>query len=192
MIHMSQRTILSPSIPIEDFRSFYWLKKELQNFCSKQGLSTSGSKHELQNGIEQFLNSGTIEKSNHKVRQSISSEEELSLDTTVPQGFTCTRKARDFLIEHAGRKFKYTVALQRYIKTNPGITFRQLIDEWKRQANLKKAGLKTKIGSQFEYNQFTRDFFADHRNKGKSREEYIAAWYAVRSSRGPRKHLPKD
>lgn len=49
----------------------------------------------------------------------------------------------------------------------------------------------TKIGSQFEYNQFTRDFFADPENKEKKREDAIAAWTAIKKLPGENKYIPK-
>lgn len=190
--HMKNKKMqLSNLISLDDFKNFYWLKKELQQFCREHGLSTTGGKQELQKRIEQFLQTGEVQhvaKRNELPRVRLG-KDKLSMSTVIPKGFTCTREARDFLIAHAGKDFKYSVALQRYLKANPGITFLDLIEEWKRQ---KKSRAKEPIGEQFEYNQFTRDFFADPKNKGKSRENCIAAWYMVRNSRGPRKYKPKD
>lgn len=67
--------------------------------------------------------------------------------------------------------------MQKYIKQHPGITFADIITEYHRQLESKKTGeLKTQIGSQFEYNQFTRSYFADPKNAGKSRRDCIIAW----------------
>ena len=46
------------------------------------------------------------------------------------------------------------------------------------QKSLKKRNspkYKKQIGSQFEYNQFIRDYFADPKNKGNHREDAIKA-----------------
>ncbi len=180
----SERIKLNRTISVEDFLSFYWLKKELHKFCSDNGLSTAGSKHEIQDRIAQFLRTGTIKKPKQTSPPKKQSSVILSLNAVIPSGFTCTREARNFFIEHAGNDFKYTVLLQRYLKAHPGITFGQLIDEWKRLTAQKKAGLKTEIDSQFEYNQFTRDFFADPTNQGKTRADCIAAWRTARNRRG--------
>ena len=40
---------------------------------------------------------------------------------------------------------------------------------------------KTTIGAQFEYNRFTRDFFEDPNNKGKSKADAIAAWSEIKA-----------
>lgn len=187
----NQRPRLTASTPVDDFVSWYWLKKELQQFCREQGLSTGGSKQELQSRIATFLKTGRAGKTTYRPapqKATRPNEEGLSLDAVIPTGFTCTREARDFLIAHAGKAFKYTVMLQRYLKANPGITFRQLITEWLRQTKLKKAGTKHDIDEQFEYNRFTRDYFADPKNHWKSRKDCIAAWYTVRNARGTRKY----
>lgn len=38
---------LTKEISIHDFKYFYWLKEELQNFCRENGMSASGSKLEI-------------------------------------------------------------------------------------------------------------------------------------------------
>lgn len=40
------------------------------------------------------------------------------------------------------------------------------------------------IAPQFEYNQFIKDFFADSNNKGKTRQEAIQAWNAIKQLPG--------
>ena len=135
-----RKTKLNLSISAIDFRNNYWLKSELQIFCRLRGLLTTGGKQELQKRIELFLATGEKSRPESKNLSPVRlSKNELSLSTVIPKGFTCTREARDFLIAHAGKDFKYSVALQRYLKANPGITFLDLIEEWNRQ---KKIGCK--------------------------------------------------
>lgn len=59
-----------------------------------------------------------------------------------------------------------------------------MILEYKRQEKEKKAGFKNNIDAQFEYNQFTRDFFADPNNKNKTRTQCIKAWKIVKNLPG--------
>jgi hypothetical protein len=77
------------------------------------------------------------------------------------------------------------VALQKYVKAHPGITFFELIQEYERQQQAKKIGSKGAIDAQFEYNQFTRDFFNEPANKGKSQKDCIQAWNQQKRQRGP-------
>jgi hypothetical protein len=48
----------------------------------------------------------------------------------------------------------------------------------------KKPDYQSDIGKQFEYNQFTRDFFLNE--KGKSQADAIQAWKIVKTQPGPK------
>jgi hypothetical protein len=52
------RPPLTKRLPVEDFRSFYWLKAELLEFCRAAGLPTAGSKQALAARIEAWLSTG--------------------------------------------------------------------------------------------------------------------------------------
>ena len=55
---MSQRLKLSRAPAVAAFRSFYYLKRELADFCKENGLPASGSKAELTDRIVYFLDTG--------------------------------------------------------------------------------------------------------------------------------------
>ena len=59
---MSQRPELNEKLDAATFRSFYYLKQELANFCKENGLPTSGSKAELTDRIAYFLDTGSVLK----------------------------------------------------------------------------------------------------------------------------------
>lgn len=189
-----RRPELTKDIAVEDFRSFYWLKKELVQFCCESRLSTMGGKREIQERIERFLKFDTTpiamepKRKQSKENRIYSESIEFRLDCIIPAHFRCTREARDFLVSHAGPGFRYTVRLQQFIKANSGITFRDLIKEWELQREEKKAGQEYEIGSQFEYNQFTRDYFNDPDNKNKTKVDCIEAWNEIKVLRGDRKY----
>ena len=48
------------------------------------------------------------------------------------------------------------------------------------------------IAPQFQYNQFTHDFYADPRNQGRSRQECQEAWLRTRERRGDKKYHPNE
>lgn len=50
---------------------------------------------------------------------------------------------------------------------------------------------KTTISAQFEYNRFTRDFFEDPNNKGKSKADAIAAWNEIKAKPGSNAYIPQ-
>lgn len=55
----------------------------------------------------------------------------------------------------------------------------------------KNSSYKTTIGAQFEYNRFTRAFFEDPCNKGKSKADAIAAWNEIKSKPGSNVYVPQ-
>lgn len=192
----AQRVALTPHTSAEEFRDFYWLKSELQAFCRAQQLSTTGGKRELAERIAQFLATGTRLASARAPAAASASERDgarlfnassaadFTMHTRIPAGFRCTQALRAFFEMHVDPTFRFTVTLQRYIKEHPGISFEQLAAYWREESAARKAGVLQPIAPQFEYNQFTRDFYADPINRGKPRTACIEAWKRTRAARG--------
>jgi len=65
---MEKRPELNLSISPKDFQDFYWLKKELVNFCRKEGLKTTGSKIEIAERIENYLKTGKKNTTRKKIK----------------------------------------------------------------------------------------------------------------------------
>ena len=59
---MNERSKLDKKTSSTAFRSYYYLKQELVDFCRKNGLSTSGGKAELTERIACFLDTGKAQK----------------------------------------------------------------------------------------------------------------------------------
>jgi len=188
---------LDAHISVKDFRDFYWLKAELQDFCRGVGLSTAGGKREIADRIEAFLRTGRRGSASSRgparpaPRVNELPTSALSMSTRAPAGFRCTQHVRRFFEREVSPQFRFTVTLQQHIKDNPGITFAQIAAQWKREHEARKAGtFKPKIAPQFEFNQFTRDFHADPDNAGKTRDDCLAAWKRTRARRGDNKYRP--
>ena len=189
------RPLLKAGMRVEDFRRYYWLKKELETFCRSNGLSASGGKIAIANRIEAFLTTGHADQPPPgEPRRQPSAEEsaELSLDTPIRAGFVCTQRHRRFFQEAIGPKFRFSTFIQNFLKANVGKTYRDVVAAWHEEEARKKGGQKTTIAPQFEYNQFTRDFFNDPKNRGKAREEAIRAWKRKRSQPGDNRYSPDD
>ena len=78
-----------------------------------------------------------------------------------------------------------------WMKENKGKkTYKEAIIELKIIDEDKKQGHKTVIGKQFEYNQYTRDFF--EKNKGRSKKECIKCWNYKKSKSGSHKYEDSD
>jgi len=186
----SKRPLLTLKINVEDFLNYYWLKEELRIFCIKNKLPTSGSKEQLQKQIEYFLRTGKklakkdiIQKSKIK-----DSDNDITLKTLV-KNFSNDTKTRIFFMQQVGKNFRFNEYLREFAKrdltNNSQITYADLVKGWIKTEELKKQkDYKSKIGSQFEYMTFIRDFFTFEKNK--SQEEAIAAWNSIKLLPGKR------
>lgn len=184
------RPELTRDLNVDDFRNFYWLKEELQTFCRGNGISASGSKIEITDRIAVFLETGKIQKLMRK-RNATTKQvnlEELSLDTIITENHRCSQVVRAFF-KSIIPKFHFSTYIQNYFKENVGKTYQDVVDAWYEEEERKKdPSYKKQIGSQFEYNKFTRDYFADPKNKGKKREDAIKAWNKIKALPGSNKY----
>lgn len=184
------RPSLNKDLNVDVFRDFYWLKEELQTFCRENGISASGSKLEITDRIAIFLETGKIH--NPMRRRSSSPKEnqieELSLDTVITENHRCSQVVRAFF-KSVIPKFHFSTYIQNYFKESVGKTYRDAVDAWYEEEERKKdPSYQKQIGAQFEYNQFTRDYFSDPRNKDKNREDAIEAWNAIKVLPGSNKY----
>lgn len=184
------RPNLSKEISIQDFKDFYWLKEELQSFCREHKISASGSKIEIAVRIETFLRTGEIKKpvKNPRGNKNIANPADLSLDTVISENHRCSQNVRVFF-KSVIPKFHFSTYIQDYFKNNVGKTYRDAVDAWNEEEERKKnPSYKKDIAPQFEYNQFIRDFFADPKNHGKSREDAIEKWYEIKKLAGSNRY----
>lgn len=188
------RPNLTKDISVDSFKDFYWLKEELQSFCRESRISASGSKIEISDRIETFLRTGKIKKSirKSKVKSSSEIQADLSLDTFISENHRCSQNVRAFF-KTVIPNFHFSTYIQNYFKNNIGKTYRDVVDAWHKEEERKKdPSYKKKIDSQFEYNQFIRDFFADTNNQGKSREKVIEAWNKIKKLPGSNKYTSNN
>ncbi|WP_042221829.1 DUF6434 domain-containing protein [Oceanobacillus manasiensis] len=188
------RPNLTKDISIESFKEFYWLKEELQSFCRENGLNASGSKIEISDRIETFLRTGEIKKTirNSRANKTIVSQVDLSLDTVITENHRCSQDVRAFF-KTVIPKFHFSTYIQEYFKNNVGKTYRDAVNAWFKEEERKKdPSYKKNIAPQFEYNQFIRDFFADPKNQGKSRDEAIEAWNEIKKLPGSNKYTSNN
>ncbi|MED4532557.1 DUF6434 domain-containing protein [Metabacillus fastidiosus] len=184
------RPLLTKEIHMKDFKNFYWLKEELQSFCRENGMSASGSKLEITDRIETFLLTGEIKKPLRKSSSKEKKQEELSLDTVITKNHRCSQDVRAFFKTAISPSFHFSTYIQNYFKNNVGKTYRDVVTAWHEEEQRKKdPSYKKEIAPQFEYNQFIRDFFADPKNEGKSREDAIEAWNTIKKLPGSNKYI---
>lgn len=184
------RPNLTKDMNAEIFKDFYWLKEELQSFCRANGISVAGSKTEISSRIETFLRTGEILKPSKpsKVNKAENPHVALSLDTVITEQHRCSQNVR-FFLKTVIPNFHFSTYIQNYFKNNAGKTYRDVVDAWYEEEERKKdPSYKKNIAPQFEYNQFIRDFFADPKNQGKSREVAIKAWTEIKRLPGSNKY----
>ena len=169
---MSERPELDRKLDGETFRSYYYLKEELVDFCRKNNLPISGGKIELADRIACFLDTGKVLEASVK-RKAPANVQLIDENTIIESNIVCSEKHRAFFKEHIGAAFSFNVAFQKWLKSNAGKTYKEAIAAYYQILEEKKKG-KTKIDCQFEYNTYIRDFFED--NKGKTLEDAIKCW----------------
>ena len=185
---MMERPELKRGMDSNTFRSFYYLKEELVDFCRKNEIPTSGGKIELTDRIAHFLDTGEI-LSKPTVSRKTSNITTITKDTQIEANFVCSEKHRAFFKEQIGNSFSFNVSFQKWLKSNTGKTYQEAIDAYYQILEDKKKG-KSKIDKQFEYNTYIRDFFAD--NKGKSLEDAIKCWKYKKQRKGHNRYEKAD
>ncbi len=168
---MSERPELSRKLDSATFRSYYYLKEELADFCRENDLPVSGGKIELTSRIAHFLDTGEILKPAAKRKAACT--ESITESTIIGPNIVYSEKLRAFFTERIGKGFSFNVPFQRWLKGNAGKTYGEAVEAYY-QVLAEKKTKKPAIDKQFEYNTYIRDFFAD--NKGKSLADAIACW----------------
>ena len=95
---MRERPELNKKLDAATFRSFYYLKRELVDFCRENGLPASGSKAELTDRIAYFLDTGNVLKSSAERKTAVNIGT-LTEDTVIEPNIVCSEKHRTFFCE---------------------------------------------------------------------------------------------
>lgn len=94
-MQMSERTDLNEKLDGETFRTFYYLKKELVDFCRKNNLPVSGGKIELIDRIACFLDTGKVLETSTK-RKTTKDVGVITENTLIESNVVCSEKHRAF------------------------------------------------------------------------------------------------
>lgn len=93
--------------------------------------------------------------------------ESLTLDTVITDNYKNTQNVRVFFKNQVGADFKFNIEFMEWIRANSGKTLRDACVAFldiREQA--KKPGVRTKIKSHNQFNQYTRDFLDDNPEMG--------------------------
>lgn len=95
---MSERLDLNEKLDGETFRSYYYLKKELVDFCRENNLPVSGGKVELTDRIAYFLDTGKVLETSVK-RKAMIDVGLITENTRIESNIVCSEKHRAFFKE---------------------------------------------------------------------------------------------
>ena len=183
------RPELTTRLSGDEFAKWYWLKEELEDFCRDNGIPASGGKVALAERIREYLDSGVVKVRTAARKKPSGTPAVITLDSVIEENFVCSEKHRAFFREQIGSSFSFNVKFQKWLKSNPGKTYRDAVDAYH---EIKKAGKNTRkeIDRQFEYNTYVRDFF-EH-NKGLSLDDAIRCWKYKKSLPGSNRYEDSD
>jgi len=170
------------------FLSYYYLKAELVQFCRQEGLQTSGGKDDLTKRIALYLDTGEKLVANSLPKR-YDVIQNITEDALIESHFVCSEKHRAFFVRSIGKGFTFNVAFQKWLKSNAGKRYKDAIEAYHAIQAEKKKG-KSEIDTQFEYNTYVRDFFAD--NKGRNLDDAIRCWKYKKSIAGHNRYEATD
>lgn len=176
------------NMTVDKFRTQYWYKTELQEICRKYNLPTYGTKAELQEYIERFLNGEQdIKPKRILKRKNDLSLSEITLDTKILEsGFSLNNVAREWFRNYYNvSKFSFNKPMaikMREIEQNHDMnaTVADLIEA--HDSNNKIVNKEEKT---YQWNQFVKDFNSDPQTKKfKNKRLKVASllWKQVKKS----------
>jgi hypothetical protein len=151
----------------KEFLEKYWLKEELIEICEEYQLPKTGSKQILLEYIAKYIDNKKVIKKKIEPRLK-STIKNITINMIIDNNYSNDENHRKFFLSQLGNGFKYNVTFMNWMKENKGKkTYKEAMIEWTKIYEDKKNGNKREIGKQFEYNQYTRDFFESNNARTK-------------------------
>ena len=208
---MINKPKFSLSMSYEEFKQHYWYKNELAKICSEYGISSTGTKADLELKIEKLLDNKVDKKTTVRFKSSSefckpkfkSKNSELTLESSLlDSGFKFNEKTRTFFASVLGlEKFKFNkqmAALMREVKRNNDreVKVKDLLSVYLENKSSSK-NERTKLPDYmvpeeqtYQWNNFVKDFNKDHCSKKFKNKMKVAAllWSKVRDRPGSKKY----
>ena len=182
---MTVRPPFSEIKSYEDFSKFYWYREELQHICKQLGISSSGTKAELNQNIAEYFKGNIVRRK--KIKKSPkATATDITLDTKLLEcGFRFSQRFRDFFAQQTGTKnFKFNadmVATAKKVKedNDTEFTLRDMLGIYHGTKVYAKYD-----NSSCQWNKFLKDFCADEKSAQFSNKLKAASilWKIVRTS----------
>lgn len=181
-----------------ELRRWYWTKAELLGECRRLALRTSGGKFQLLDRIAHFHDTGeTVFPADKKPRITSKFDwhsAELTPETVITDSYKNSQNVRRFFKAHVGEHFKFSIASMAWMKANVGRNLADAVEAITAiEAEAAEPGFKSKIAHHNQFNQYTRDFLADHPEMGMADVRHFwALKRALPSEDGLHRYDPSD
>jgi hypothetical protein len=175
----------------EELYGTYYLKIDLINFCKEYNLPTTGSKENLLEYICGFIEGKPLNAKPKPKQKTMNNSFEPLLENIIDNNYSNNEIHRTFFSKTIGNHFKFNVQFMNWMEEKKSKkTYKEAKEVYNKTLLDKKSGKKNKIGKQFEYNQYTRDFFENNPNL--SREDCIKCWNYRKKEFGDHKYTEED
>ncbi len=172
------RPPLTATLGGAEFLRWYWLKAELVEFARLLGVRATGSKETLAARIAAHLDGRAFtEPPSSKLRSYPQLAHPLGASTLVPHGQRCSQVVRAWLTKEIGPSFRFDAAMREFFSTTDGT---QTLSDARHHWHQTRETGTPEIGSQFEYNRFTRAWHVE--NPDGDRAELLRAWREYRNT----------
>jgi hypothetical protein len=156
----------------DDVTGWYWTRTELVQIARNHGVTTQGSKAELQKRIAATLSGGTPEPAGPPPRGSGRLVPPFAPGMSVPAGQPVTRELRQWMSGQLGREVRVTQQIRDFMRNPQGRTLRDLL------VLAEQPSEPGAISQQFELNRFMRIMKTQQPNL--THAERMAAWREFR------------
>ncbi|MFM9106960.1 MAG: DUF6434 domain-containing protein [Chloroflexota bacterium] len=164
------RPPLSPGMSAAEFARWYWLKRELEPFARRLGVSAAGGKAEIAARISARL-SGEPDPAGaapRGVRERFAGD--LTPETPIPRDPPLDARLRAYMTGACGPGFRFDGHMRAFFRDGQGRTLAEAADHWRGTRSLPLG----EIARQFEYNRFAREWRSA--NPGAAHAALAAAW----------------
>jgi SAP domain-containing new25/Domain of unknown function (DUF6434) len=172
------RPKLSKKLAATEFLAWYWLKKELIDFCRSQGLPCSGSKPALTAIIAAFLQGEPWKVSGVRRPRGVMPNQ-FTVEMTIGEGWRCNPDLGRFMRSQCGPNFRFNAATRNFIHSGAGHQLSDAINCY--LASVAPDAPRQEIIAQNEYNRHTREFTQSY--PGAGREDILRAWWVRRGTK---------
>lgn len=147
-----------------EFKSWYWKKSELINFCKARRIPYGVGKFDLIDRIACYIDGGQYIKPVKS--RAISNFDwmgaSLSKETIITDNYKNNRNVRNFFRSYLGESFVFSIDFMRWMKTHTGKTLGDAIDFYNELKKRKTAGYRPDIPEHNQYNAYLRAFTEDN------------------------------